>query len=283
MNPTFEYWLDIGRTNGQFTLHRRLMNRPEHDMVKEYTYIKNVGRVYAEACARADEYIANMHTDDYGFDFIKFYDASEGGELRHPGEYDDTRFWFGKYADKLIEDVLCDDPDYCMYIRDNFFSNKPRMNSLIQKFKDMDLGKSKAEIEQERRDAEKAEREANKKPIPTELLEGRHTFTGTVVFTKYQESMYGGSEKMLFVDDRGFNLWGTAPSALWDASNESPSGCKIQFDATVQVSDDDECFGFFKRPTKVVVTEESEKRQADIDKWNKIHEAQASQTCEETS
>jgi len=280
MNPTFEYWLDIGKTNGQFTLHRRLVNRPEHEMVKEYTYIKNVGRIYEEACARADAYIDNLHTNGYTFDFIKNYDASEGGELRHPGKYDDTHFWFGKYNGKEIEEILCDDIEYCLYIRDNFYSNKPRMISLIKQLEDMDLGKSKAEIEQERRDAEKAEREANKKPIPVELLEGRHTFTGTVVFTKVQEDFYGSSIKMLFVDDRGFNLWGTAPNALWNASNESPKGCKIQFDATLEVSDDDECFGFFKRPTKVSVTEESEERQKDIDKWNKIHEAQ---TREETS
>ena len=280
MKQTFEYWLDIGATNGQYTLHRRIMNRPVHEMVKEYTYIRNVGRIFEEACERADEYIAKMHCNGYAFDFVKDYSASDGfNDLRNPGKYDDTTFWFGKYCNSDIEDVLANDPEYCMFIRDNFFSTNARMTSLIQKFKDMDLGKSKAEIEQERRDAEKAEREANKKPIPVELVKGqRYTFTGTVVFTKEQEDFYGYSTKMLFVDDRGFNLWGTAPSKLWDASNESPKGCKIQFDATVEVSDKDECFGFFKRPTKVVVTEESEERQADIDKWDAIHKAQEEQS-----
>lgn len=102
-----------------------------------------------------------------------------------------------------------------------------------------DMIRKKAE-----RDAEKAN-EPTPEPIPEELLDGRATFEGTVLGTKWQEDFYGGSLKMLFRDDRGFKLWGTVPSGL-----DAGKGDTIRFDAAASVSNDDPCFGFYKRPTK---------------------------------
>lgn len=108
-----------------------------------------------------------------------------------------------------------------------------------------------------REGAERAARiEEDKKtamPIPTELLDGRHTFKGEILCTKEQESMYGITLKMLVKDERNFKVWGTAPNALWDDHSGSVKGMIVEFDATLEVSNDDETFGFYKRPTKINV------------------------------
>ena len=84
--------------------------------------------------------------------------------------------------------------------------------------------------------------------IPSELLDGRHRFSGVLLGTKSVENDYGYVTKMLVLDDRGFKSWGTLPSAIY----EIEKGDRIKFDATLQVSDKDECFGFVKRPSKAV-------------------------------
>ena len=260
----FEYWIDIGRTNGQYTLHRDLkvtqemLDNRERFGINRYTYIRNLGRVYTEACARADKYIAEMHTDGYAFDFAKLYDASDEGELRHPGQYDDDTLWFGKYAGSDIDDVAANDRDYLIYLRDNFSRNgKPRMNSLLKKLDEMELGQSEAEkareLAEEERAREEAEYEKRKQPIPTELADGRHTFSGTIIAIYHRETEWGDQTKMIFEDDRGFKLSSTAPAGLWKDHSDSPRGCHITFDAAVVIADDDACFGFGKRPTKVAI------------------------------
>lgn len=56
--------------------------------------------------------------------------------------------------------------------------------------------------------------------------------------------------KMLVVDDRGFKIWGSVPRGI---INEIERGMRITFEATLQRSDDDETFGFFKRPKKTML------------------------------
>lgn len=82
-------------------------------------------------------------------------------------------------------------------------------------------------------------------PAPAPVVEGRVQITGTVRSTKWVDNAYGGSRKMLVVDDRGFKVWGTVPSAL-----SVERGDRVSFTATVTASDDDETFGFYSRPTK---------------------------------
>ncbi len=96
----------------------------------------------------------------------------------------------------------------------------------------------------ERAEQHAAER-ANASPIPNELTEGRHTFTGIIRSTKDVENMYGITLKMLFVDDRGFKLFGSVPMSL-----PYNVGDRVQFDAAIDRSNDDDTFGFFNRPTK---------------------------------
>lgn len=96
-----------------------------------------------------------------------------------------------------------------------------------------------------------AQREADKAnepapvAIPVELAEGRQRFAGVVLATKWVDNGFGGCVKMLVRDDRGFKVWGSAPDTA-----DQFKGAKVAFDARLTISDDDPCFGFFKRPTK---------------------------------
>lgn len=83
------------------------------------------------------------------------------------------------------------------------------------------------------------------------VIEGRIVITGTVLTTKWQDSDFGGSLKMLVKDARNFKVWGTVPSSL-----NVDKGDVITFTATVETSANDESFGYFKRPSKAsVITE----------------------------
>jgi len=268
--PTFEYWIETGRTNGQFTLHRSLLNRPRHPMAQEYTYVRNIGRIYEEACERADKWIAEMHSGNYGFDFVKHYDPSDGElDCRHAGQYGDEQLWFGKYTGSDIEDVAANDRDYLIYLRDNFHRGpkNPRMNSLLRRLDEMELGESSREIAYRARVAAREEEERayneRKQPIPTELAEGRSTFTGRIIAVFDRDSYYGVVTKMIFEDDRCFKLYCTVPAALMDDySKDELRGAIIRFDAALCISDDDETFGFAKRPTKVEMIDKTETEEA---------------------
>jgi len=89
--------------------------------------------------------------------------------------------------------------------------------------------------------------------------EGRIQISGKILCTKCQEntySPYGGTVlKMLVLDNRMFKVWGTVPESIcWDAEGNCLTGKLIGKDVcfigTVTKSKDDECFGFFKRPSK---------------------------------
>lgn len=83
------------------------------------------------------------------------------------------------------------------------------------------------------------------------VVEGRGQVTGKIISTKWVDNGYGGAEKMLVADDRGFKVWGTVPVALDDeVGDEALAGHRVEFTGTLKRSGDDEAFGFFSRPTK---------------------------------
>lgn len=126
-----------------------------------------------------------------------------------------------------------------------------------------------------------AEREAAN-PVP--VTKDRIEITGEVVMTKWKEDAYGGKLVMIVRDDRGFKAWGTVPSGLgytrsggrvrmpdgtetvlweedfWNRPKDAElietiddalePGDRVTFMAAITPADDDECFGFYKRPTK---------------------------------
>lgn len=87
-------------------------------------------------------------------------------------------------------------------------------------------------------------------PCPT----GKIVITGTVLSIKSQESNYGTTLKMLVRDDSGFKVWGSVPSKI---NQDDLKGCRVTFSGTVSVSDNDQYFGFFKRPTKASIIDQA--------------------------
>lgn len=89
-----------------------------------------------------------------------------------------------------------------------------------------------------------ANREEAKRPVPT----GRVEIEADVLSTKWVESKYGGSLKML-LSGAGWKAWGTVPRSL-DFNGRPARGHRVALTATIEVSVDDEAFGFFSRPTR---------------------------------
>lgn len=100
------------------------------------------------------------------------------------------------------------------------------------------------------RDEEHAAKRAAEAAEPTSpVIEGKAVLIrGEVVTMKMQDGYYGSTLKMLVKDERGFKVWGTVPS-----SPQIERGDRIEFLAGVEKSDDDETFGYFKRPRKTTV------------------------------
>lgn len=121
------------------------------------------------------------------------------------------------------------------------------------------------------------------------LEEGRRPIVGVVLSTKWQDSDFGSTLKMLVRQDDGNKVWGSVPRSLWgsvprslesertyrierpsmpgpdavvisedetgwlciDRGEDVPTlkGRRVEFTATVERSRDDRHFGFFKRPS----------------------------------
>lgn len=113
-------------------------------------------------------------------------------------------------------------------------------------------------VRTERFAEERAAREAERRPV----VEGRIEVVGEVVSVKWHDNAYGGRLVMTVKDDRGFAVWGSVPSALenstewdeekqeWTGRGQVEQGDRVRFTATIEKSDRDETFAFFKRPTK---------------------------------
>ena len=83
------------------------------------------------------------------------------------------------------------------------------------------------------------------------LENGRRELHGIVKSTKWQESDYGSTFKMLVELDDGCRVYGTVPAAF----DFNPEGMEVTFTAKVERSADDHRFGFFSRPTKATAKE----------------------------
>lgn len=115
------------------------------------------------------------------------------------------------------------------------------------------------------RDAEEAAKQARAKAAGR--LGGKMDVEGTVLATKWQDSQYGSTKKMLVELDDGRRLWGTVAASLEEGDLDEHGGMtyallgkgdRVAFTATVEASQDDETFGFFKRPTKARVLARAE-------------------------
>lgn len=92
----------------------------------------------------------------------------------------------------------------------------------------------------------RAEMEAE---IKTPVITGAEVeIAGVVVKTDVHTNDFGIRSVMTVKDDRGFLVWGTIPAKI----STIRKGDRVTFTASIEASDSDECFGFFKRPKKAV-------------------------------
>lgn len=85
------------------------------------------------------------------------------------------------------------------------------------------------------------------------------TIEGVVVGTKWVRGYTHYSDdilKLIVRDDRGFKVYGSCPKALYNY--DGAKGHRVRFIAGVEASDDDQFFGFYKRPRKVEILDEQE-------------------------
>ncbi len=130
--------------------------------------------------------------------------------------------------------------------RYNFVRTVEKYGEVSEKFMAAMLRDMAKTTEREaKRAAERAALEANGKPCPT----GKHTVIGEIIKLDVSENAYGSREVMTVRTDDGYKIWGTQPTKLYDAM----VGARVTFTATLEPSERDEFFGFFKRPTKPAV------------------------------
>jgi ribosomal protein S27AE len=100
----------------------------------------------------------------------------------------------------------------------------------------------------EQREAAKAAAIAAGVKVPT----GRQRFTGIVVTAKWQPAYtYGAGEtlKILVVTEAGWKVWVTAPRSMENVDTLIETKAEIAMTASLEPSEDDQLFGFGKRPT----------------------------------
>ena len=78
-----------------------------------------------------------------------------------------------------------------------------------------------------KQDAERAERKAQwttEAELAADAPTGKVTVTGEIISTKWQESMYGSTHKMILKTEAGWKLWVTVPNNIY----EEVMNCKAQ-------------------------------------------------------
>ena len=105
------------------------------------------------------------------------------------------------------------------------------------------------------------EQRAKEKAEAKEVPEGRTEIAGTVISLKWKETDFGNVLKMTVKSVDGYVVWGSAPKSLWwneDEAKRLKVGDQVKFSATLEKSENDSKFGFFKRPSKAEITKRGE-------------------------
>lgn len=98
----------------------------------------------------------------------------------------------------------------------------------------------------------------NQNIISAPVPEGRYEITGEIIYTKWYDGDYGPCLKCTIRDDRGFRVFGSVPTSIVDYTESEEIdliGQRIQLTGTVKQADDDNRFGFYKRPAKSILLE----------------------------
>lgn len=243
-------YIDSGRKNAMYTLRQSRSGGQHH--VDHYLRNLSTDPKKAEAKAKAwfDRVYGDRDQANYHFQGFADFELNEWGA---PSAYErgairlieeEKRIPFGKHEGELIVDQ---DDGYILW----WAKQEPEgavAQKLVEAFKQLAEDKGlyeKERLAQEQREADRLRTQATADvPVTQERIE----ITGEVVGIKWVEG-YGYNspdvKKIIVLDDRGFKLYGSAPSGLG-----VERGDRINFFAAIEHSKDDSQFGFYKRPTK---------------------------------
>jgi hypothetical protein len=213
-------------------------------------------QTYPEAVALLEENLDQMAEWDAERDAL-YADARANGTYTNTPEFEDAFYAIDKKWRALRKDQW---PDFVSDIARRMKAHR----KLSQRQAEAALewtAKHRQKVAD--RAAKRAEQDAEPKaPVVTG---NGVTIEGVVLATKIQDSDYGSTLKMLVKvdgDDGSYKVWGTVPSAMptqHTEPTENGMACfdlrnsTVRFVANVDVSNDDESFGFFKRPRKAEV------------------------------
>lgn len=268
MDSQPQVYIGTGEKNGFYTLHViRYSDRSVHD-----NYIKNLSTDWGKALSKAQDFAVKSNAEINAVPFeLDGFSTLRGGALWDMINkiVDPQDIPFGKYKGNDISQLLHDDTQYAWWMVNNMtdteMRNIPFRVALAIALVDCGIEDPAVvrQREYDERKAEEARVKENADPIP--VTDKRIKITGTVLGFKEVEGWgYGETvTKMIFIDDRGFKLYGTAPSykkmeknrygTMEEMTCHLDKGDKVEFMARVEPSKDDTKFGFFKRPTKVQV------------------------------
>ena len=107
--------------------------------------------------------------------------------------------------------------------------------------------------QQQKAQAKQVEEQAKAERTAVPVTSDRIEIAGTITRSYERFTDYGVQYKMIVLDDRGFQVCGTQPASIEDAE----VGDRVTFVAKVTVSDRDNTFGFFNRPSKAEIIEQA--------------------------
>lgn len=261
------YFIASGAGNGMFTL-RKNDGFDQYGELKSY-HVRNLCRDPKEAYQKAREYVISQNLDpdamdqDYSPAMRVLEDSIPNTELNTWGEcnpeYQNQMSYvkagvmpWGKYYDEKIDTIPI---SYFVYMFQSDLEKK-QSNIVKENIRQQVLPR-KAEFasyvsEQAIKAAQRQQEEEQRRASAIDVPEGKIDISGKIVGVRFQDSIYGGSFKMTVVSDQGFKIFGTIPNSFMEMveSMYDLKGKSVSFSATVQRSQNDNKFGFFKRPTK---------------------------------
>ena len=253
-----KYYIGTGFENKMYTLREYIQFENAHGGISTSDrYVKNLSTNYEQAYTKAVEYadaqnIVLEATKDIYTDCLDPIIRRTPEHLAQLKLEKEAKVEDFLNANPVLADAwntLCDDQETKKIVGWLFFDMEKQLYEKGElSVKQIDLCYDLLEKGIERLEEKKRQAQITAQAQPVPVTEERIKFTGEVLnvrgdYLRLDNGLEVTVEKCLFLDDRGFKLWG---------SKLAEKGDRISFDATVSVSKDDEKFGFFKRASKVL-------------------------------
>ena len=261
------YFIASGAGNGMFTL-RKNDGDDHYGELKSY-HVRNLCRDPKEAYQKARQYVISQDLDPDGMDedcspavrvledAIPNRDLNKWGECNP--EYQNQMSYvkagfmpWGKYYDEKIDTIPI---GYFVYMFQSDIEKK--QSNIVKENIRQQVLLRKAEFawyvsEQAIKAAQRQDEEEKRRASAADVPEGKVNISGEIVGVRFQDNIYGGSCKMTVVSDQGFKIFGTIPNSFLEMveSMYELKGKSVSFSASIQRSENDSKFGFFKRPTQ---------------------------------